>query len=51
MGKGFLVGLEGLVGGISLIGMASGKVFLHLVTKAGFTSGLECVQVIILVEF
>ena len=48
MGKGFLVGLEGLVGGISLIGMAAGKVFLHLVTKAGFMSGLECIYVIIL---
>ena len=48
VGKGFLVGLEGLVGGISLIGMASGKVFLHLVTKAGFMSGLEWVHVIIL---
>ena len=48
MGKGFVVGLDGLVGGISLIGMASGKVFLHLVTKAGFMSGLEYIHVIIL---
>ena len=48
MGKGFVVGLDGLVGGISLIGMASGKVFLHLVTKAGLMSGLECIHVIIL---
>ena len=48
MGKGFLVGLEGLVGGISLIGMASGRVFLRLVTKSGFMSGLEFVHVIIL---
>ena len=48
MGKGFVVGLEGLVCGISLIGMASGGVFSHLVKEAGFTSGLECVQVIII---
>ena len=41
MGKGFLVGLEGLLGGISLIGMASGRAFLHLVKQAGFMSGLE----------